>query len=56
MKFLSREIKNKYIHFQKLMKQLKEDYMAEKDIGEKIKELMYKPDHIRNIGTVAHTS
>ena len=28
--------------------------MAEKDITEKIKELMYKPDHIRNIGTVAH--
>jgi len=28
--------------------------MAEKDIGEKIKELMYRPDHIRNIGTVAH--
>ena len=28
--------------------------MAEKDIAEKIKELMYKPDHIRNIGTVAH--
>jgi len=28
--------------------------MAEKDIGEKIKELMYKPDYIRNIGTVAH--
>jgi len=28
--------------------------MAEKDIAEKIKELMHKPDHIRNIGTVAH--
>jgi elongation factor 2 len=28
--------------------------MAEKDIGEKIIELMYKPDQIRNIGTVAH--
>jgi len=28
--------------------------MAEKDIAEKIKELMYKPGHIRNIGTVAH--
>jgi len=28
--------------------------MAEKNITEKIKELMYKPDHIRNIGTIAH--
>jgi len=28
--------------------------MADKDIGEKIEELMYKPEHIRNIGTVAH--
>jgi len=28
--------------------------MAEKDIAEKIKKLMYKPDHIRNIGTIAH--
>ncbi len=28
--------------------------MAEKDIIEKIKKLMYKPDHIRNIGTIAH--
>jgi len=28
--------------------------MAEKNIGEKIKELMYKPDRIRNIGTIAH--
>lgn len=30
--------------------------MAEKDMVEKIKELMYKPEQIRNIGTVAHTS
>lgn len=29
--------------------------MAEKDMIERIKELMYKPDHIRNIGTVAHS-
>ncbi len=28
--------------------------MAEKNIIEKIKKLMYKPDHIRNIGTIAH--
>jgi len=28
--------------------------MAEKDMIEKIKELMYKPEQIRNIGTVAH--
>ncbi len=28
--------------------------MAEKDIAEKIKDLMNKPDHIRNIGTIAH--
>jgi elongation factor 2 len=28
--------------------------MAEKNITEKIKKLMYKPDHIRNIGTIAH--
>jgi len=25
--------------------------MADKDIGEKIEELMYKPEHIRNILT-----
>ena len=28
--------------------------MAEKNMVEKIKELMYKPEQIRNIGTVAH--
>ena len=28
--------------------------MAEKDMIEKIKELMYNPNQIRNIGTVAH--
>ncbi len=28
--------------------------MPEKDVIERVKELMYKPDHIRNIGTVAH--
>jgi len=28
--------------------------MVKEDMAEKIKELMYKPDHIRNIGTVAH--
>ena len=28
--------------------------MPEKDVIERVKELLYKPDHIRNIGTVAH--
>ena len=28
--------------------------MAEKDMMERVKELMYKPEQIRNIGTVAH--
>lgn len=28
--------------------------MAERDVTSKIKELMYKPENIRNIGTVAH--
>lgn len=29
--------------------------MAEKDMIEKVKELMRKPEQIRNIGTVAHS-
>jgi hypothetical protein len=33
---------------------IKEVNMPKEEITEKIKELMYKPDHIRNIGTVAH--
>ncbi|RLE40101.1 elongation factor EF-2, partial [Candidatus Woesearchaeota archaeon] len=28
--------------------------MAEKSLTERVKELMYKPERIRNIGTVAH--
>lgn len=28
--------------------------MAEKDMIEKVEELMHKPEQIRNIGTIAH--